>query len=115
MGKIIIFICFLGVFSAPNAQATVLPLAQSFSITAQNEAVFSKKAKSANWSKIGFTILLVIGIAFLLLGVVLFFLLARDGFDGGHLGYIPTVIAALILGLGLLFTVLSRKKLKKMQ
>lgn len=67
------------------------------------------------WKKAGFIILLIIGVLLIILGLVLLVDLAKNNFDGGHLGWIPTAIVAIILGLGGLLSVFSGKKLKKLK
>ena len=112
---------FLGYLS-PNLKATVLPqLAHISSQTAQN-VYFVHKIQSKmplttaeKWKKAGFIILFIIGVLLIILGLVLLVDLAKNNFDGGHLGWIPTAIVAIILGLGGLLSVFSGKKLKKLK
>ena len=118
MSKIIIFLCFLCLTTTSKIQATVWTPSAISTMGLQKTTTqsYSKtpKTPAQKWAKAGLIVLLIIGIALILLGLVLFGLLIQDGFDGGHLGYIPTVAAAVILGLGLLSAIFSAKRIKKL-
>jgi hypothetical protein len=119
MQKIRLLLCFLILGFAAATQATVQPLSVVYRLESPvSQSVFIKKmpkTPAQKWAMAGLIVLLVIGIALTILGLVVFGLLIRDGFDGGHLGSLPTIAAAVFLILGLLASIFSGKKIKKLK